>query len=87
MSADEDVSAKVAIRDWRLLNSSAVGAAERKHQPDLKESQGRARNGLLKAAREIGMVGAGVLTRGKLGIGYVGEGESGRRRGAGEEEG
>lgn len=39
-STDEDMSAEASMRDWQLLNSSAIGAAERKHQPDLKESQG-----------------------------------------------
>lgn len=37
-STDED--AETSMRDWQHLNSSAIRAAERKHQPDLKESQG-----------------------------------------------
>lgn len=38
------------------------------------------RNGLLKAAREIRMMGVEYI-RGKAGIGSVGDGESGWRRG------
>lgn len=64
-SADEDVSAEASMGDWQLLKSSAVGRENTRTRPE--RITGRASNGLLKAAREIGMMGVERI-RGKSGL-------------------